>query len=55
MIKYGARNPVTGYKIGMRSLYRNQVIIETDDVRAVFEYMLVHIDYNVDGGELQNY
>jgi len=40
--------------MGMRYLYRNQVITETDHVRAVFEYMLEHIDDNVDGGELQS-
>jgi len=33
-------------------LYRNQVIKAMDDVRAEFEYMLEHLNDNVDGGEL---
>ena len=38
--------------MGMRYLYRNQVLTAMDDVRAEFEYMLEHLHDNVDEGEL---
>ena len=38
--------------MGMRYLYRNQVLTTMDDVRAECEYMVEHLDDNVDGGEL---
>jgi len=38
--------------MGMRYLYRNQVLTAMDDVRAELEYILAHLDDKIDIGEL---